>query len=110
MSWFSSSTKVKCNNICYNLPKKGDPPVIGVCLDGTGPAHLVGPKMPNFWSGCYREAYAFLPTVTNTNNVSIITGVAPAVHGVVANTILESNKNGGSEILVETPLIKKNDL
>ena len=110
MSWFSSSTKVKCNNIYYNLPKKGDPPVIGVCLDGTGPNHLAGAKMPNFWSGCYREAHAFLPTVTNTNNVSIITGVAPSVHGVVANTILESKKKDGREMLVETPLIKKSVL
>ena len=75
--------------------KKGDPPVIGVCLDGTGPNHLAGVKMPNFWSGSYRDAYAFLPTVTNTNNVSIITGVAPSVHGVVANTILESKKKRG---------------
>ncbi len=106
MSWFGSSTKVKCNNIWYNLPKKGDPPVIGVCLDGTGPNHLAGVKMPNFWSGSYRDAYAFLPTVTNTNNVSIITGVAPSVHGVVANTILESKKKEGGDILVETPLIQ----
>ncbi len=106
MSWFGSSTKVKCNNIWYNLPKKGDPPVIGVCLDGTGPNHLAGVKMPNFWSGSYRDAYAFLPTVTNTNNVSIITGVAPSVHGVVANPILESKKKEGGDILVETPLIQ----
>ena len=110
MSWFGSSTKVKCNNIGYDLPKKGDPPVIGICLDGTGPNHLAGVKMPNFWSGSYRDAYAFLPTVTNTNNVSIITGVAPSVHGVVANTILESKKKAGGEILVETPLIQGSTL
>ena len=35
-----------CNNIWYNLPKKGGDPVIGVCLDGTGPNHLTGAKMP----------------------------------------------------------------
>lgn len=112
MSWFSQSTKIKCNNIWYNLPKKGEDPVIGVCLDGTGPNHLAGVKMPNFWSGIYRDAHAFLPTVTNTNNVSIITGVAPSVHGVVANTILESKKTGKGEgeILIETPLIQKSAL
>ena len=95
MAWFSSENKIKCNNIWYKLPKKGDLPVIGVCLDGTGPNHLAGVKMPNFWSGSYRDAYAFLPTVTNTNNVSIITGVAPSVHGVVAHTILEYKKKEG---------------
>ena len=97
MSWFNQSTKIKCNNIWYNLPKKGGDPVIGVCLDGTGPNHLTGAKMPNFWSGIYRDAHAFLPTVTNTNNVSIVTGVAPSVHGVVANTIIESKTAGGRE-------------
>jgi len=110
MAWFSSENKIKCNNIWYKLPKKGDLPVIGVCLDGTGPAHLAGAKMPNFWSGSYREAHAFLPTVTNTNNVSIITGVAPSVHGVIANTILESKKNEGEGALVETPLVKESAL
>ena len=110
MSWFNQSTKIKCNNIWYNLPKKGGDPVIGVCLDGTGPNHLTGAKMPNFWSGIYRDAHAFLPTVTNTNNVSIVTGVAPSVHGVVANTIIESKTAGGREILIETPLIQKSAL
>ena len=51
-------------------------------------------------------------------NVSIITGVDPSVHGIVANTILESKKTspsgaplrGGIEKLIETPLINENAL
>ena len=66
--------------------------------------------MPHFWSGSYRDAHAFIPTVTNTNNVSIITGVSPSVHGVVANTILEFEEKGGVGKLIETPLIKEDAL
>ncbi len=106
MSWFQPSNQIKCNDVYYDLPQKGEPPVIGVCLDGTSPAHLAGSKMPHFWSGSYRDAHAFLPTVTNTNNVSIITGVGPSIHGVVANTVLKSEKKGLEE-LVETPLINE---
>ena len=119
MSWFRLPNQIKCNDVYYDLPKKGNLPVIGVCLDGTSPTHLTGSKMPHFWSGSYRDAHAFLPSVTNTNNVSIITGVDPSVHGVVANTVLKPKKKGGSdkhpkdagpEGLVETPLIHESAL
>ena len=92
MPWFKGSNKITCNDITYNIPLPNTPPVIGICLDGTSPNHLAGLEMPHFWSGSYRDAHAFIPTVTNTNNVSIITGVAPSVHGIVGNTILESEE------------------
>lgn len=110
MPWFRGSNKITCNNIIYTIPSKGSPPVIGICLDGTSPDHLAGLEMPHFWSGSYRDAHAFIPTVTNTNNVSIITGVSPSVHGVVANTILEFEEKGGVGKLIETPLIKEDAL
>lgn len=110
MSWFRPSNQIKCNGVYYDLPKKGALPVIGVCLDGTSPAHLAAAQMPHFWSGSYRDAQAFLPSVTNTNNVSIITGVDPTVHGVVANTVLKPEKKEGLETLVETPLINESAL
>ena len=108
MSWFRKKRQITCNNISYALPLPPNPPAIGVCLDGTSPSHLTGLKMPHFWSGSYREAHAFLPTVTNTNNVSIITGVDPSIHGVVANTILEAEGKNKDGTLIETPLVKEN--
>ena len=87
MAWFSSENKIKCNNIWYKLPKKGDLPVIGVCLDGTGPAHLAGAKMPNFWSGSYREAHAFLPTVTNKYGTTIYLFCNEGVHLSPLNSV-----------------------
>ena len=106
MSWFSSSTKVKCNNIYYNLPKKGDPPVIGVCLDGTGPNHLAGTKMPNFWSGCYREAHAFLPTVTNTTGgaqlLADIGQTLPTLAITNANTLDITGGTDGTRLTIVT--------
>ena len=110
MPWFKGSNKITCNDITYNIPLPNTPPVIGICLDGTSPNHLAGLEMPHFWSGSYRDAHAFIPTVTNTNNVSIITGVAPSVHGIVGNTILESEEKKREGKLIETPLIKENAL
>ena len=99
----ASVLRLKCNGVTYDIPKSGQRPVIGICLDGTGPAHLVSPSMCHFWKGSYREAQSMMPSLTNPNNVSIVTGLRPEHHGVVANTVLKS-RNEHKEKLGEIAL------
>ena len=73
-------------------PSRGaEPPtVILVSLDGTRPEDLRGEGLEVFATLASRGAVARLtpvfPTNTFPNHVSLVTGVSPAVHGIVNNT------------------------
>lgn len=60
-----------------------------ICIDGCSPAYLQHADTPTLDAlaadGFYKEVQAMVPTVTNVNNVSIVTGVYPAQHGIMAN-------------------------
>lgn len=49
-------------------------------------------------SGFHTTALAAMPSFTNPNNVSIITGVPPAVHGIAGNYYLDPDT--GNEVMV----------
>jgi phosphonoacetate hydrolase len=76
-----------------------------VCLDGCGPAYLhssrasflkhVGDK------GCYLEVESMIPSVTNVNAVSLLTGAYPKVHGITTNYYFD--RTTGREIFMESP-------
>lgn len=70
-----------------------------ICIDGCSPEYLKKAKTPNLdrikSQGFYLEGKALIPTVTNLNNVSIITGVYPAEHGIVANFYLDPKTQKG---------------
>jgi phosphonoacetate hydrolase len=60
-----------------------------ICMDGCGPEYLAAADTPNLdalarrgWSVTGR---AVVPTVTNVNNVSAVTGVFPTAHGITSN-------------------------
>ncbi|MDP8921937.1 MAG: alkaline phosphatase family protein [Chloroflexota bacterium] len=82
---------VTVNGRDYRLPRR---PTVVFALDGCQPAYLDdgmarGP-MPRLRDmlgsgGAYHLGRAQMPTLTNPNNVSIVTGVAPAVHGIPGN-------------------------
>ena len=85
---------VHVNGRDYRSP--GDPVVI-VCLDGScfdyiskaasaGDAPFLGSLVA---SGRLRMVDAAMPTFTNPNNVSIVTGVPPSQHGISGNFFLE---------------------
>lgn len=68
-------------------------PVVVICLDGSADeyldAALARGRMPHLqrfavqgWRGLARAA---MPTFTNVNNTSIVTGVPPRVHGIGGN-------------------------
>ena len=64
--------------------------VVLLCIDGAGVEYFKHSNMRIFREirkeGVYIEdAKAMVPTVTNVNNVSIITGVYPALHGIFTN-------------------------
>lgn len=67
---------------------------MAITLDGTRPEYLdvalasgTMPRLTNALDagGTYALGRAHMPTFTNPNNVSIVTGVAPSVHGIPGN-------------------------
>ena len=64
-----------------------------VCLDGVGPDYLAQAAVPTLDElgrrGWRTVGQSAVPAVTNVNNVSIITGGPPALHGITANYYLD---------------------
>jgi phosphonoacetate hydrolase len=87
----------------YALPTR---PVVVVCIDGCDPEYLtrgiadgVCPTIASFTrSGFAATADCVMPSFTNPNNVSIVTGAPPAVHGIAGNFYLEPDT--GREIMI----------
>lgn len=83
-----------CNGRRYAAPAA---PTMAICLDGTAPEYLARAlaegAMPNLAAaladgGSLLSATAQVPTLTNVNNASIITGVSAAAHGISGNHYL----------------------
>lgn len=68
-----------------------------VCVDGFDPEYLqegiedgITPNLARFkQDGFHRTAKSCMPSFTNPNNVSIITGQPPSVHGIAGNYYLD---------------------
>ena len=94
---------VHVNGRTYAVPQQ---PVVVICLDGFDPDYLdrgikdgILPTMSALrTSGYVGTALATVPTTTNTNNTSIVTGVPPAVHGINGNYYLDAET--GEEVMV----------
>jgi phosphonoacetate hydrolase len=90
----------------YRLPVR---PTVVVCADGCDPTYIAaGLKagvLPTIarWQkgGFYALAEAVMPTFTNPNNLSIVTGAPPAVHGISGNFALD--RDSGAEIMMTDP-------
>src|SRR6187401_1281013 len=85
-----STTTFSANGINYQPQAK---PIVVICIDGSADEYLdttmAFDRMPNLkkmattgYRGMVRGA---LPSFTNVNNSSIVTGVSPAVHGISGN-------------------------
>ncbi len=87
-------TAVTVNDRTYPWPNV---PAIAICLDGCEPAYLDAAidsgLMPNLAriraEGTDRLAHSVIPSFTNPNNLSIVTGRPPAVHGICGNYLYE---------------------
>ena len=83
-----------------------------ICIDGLDPAYLEACTAPNLSEmgrkGFFKIGQCMLPSVTNVNNVSLVTGTYPLVHGICSNYWLRpGNEEGiymesGDYILSET--------
>jgi len=82
------------NGVRYRFPER---PVVVVCNDGGDPDYLdcalaagVVPNTARFMrSGFSAVAQCVIPSFTCPNNVSIVTGSPPSVHGISGNFYLE---------------------
>ncbi len=63
--------------------------ILIICIDGFGPDCLEATPTPNLDrmanEGSFIIGKSVIPSVTNVNNVSIITGVSPHIHGITSN-------------------------
>src|SRR5918911_462610 len=81
---------VEANGRSYRFPK--DPTVV-VCIDGSEPGYIeraiekgLAPNLDRLMrTGANLLAQSVIPSFTNPNNISIITGRPPAVHGIAGN-------------------------
>ena len=96
----SANKQISVNGKSYKWPSK---PAIIICLDGSEP----GPKgyidtairmglMPFMKSMISKSTYEVgkcaMPSFTNVNNMSIVTGTTPDIHGICGNFFLIQTK------------------
>src|SRR5579859_7298112 len=83
-----------------------------VCLDGSDPAYvddaIAHARVPTLsrWrrEGTFETGRASMPTFTNPNNVSIVTGVPASMHGISGNHFYDAKKG------CDTPMNARSDL
>ena len=94
------------NGVAYRPPPR---PVVVVCIDGGDPAYLdsgsrdgIIPNIERFMNEGYNTiADSVVPSFTNPNNISIVTGSPPAVHGISGNYLLDPDT--GAEVMMNDP-------
>jgi phosphonoacetate hydrolase len=97
---------LEVNGRSYRWPSR---PVVVVCIDGCSPAYLergvADALMPNLArfqkEGFFAWADGVIPSFTNPNNLSIVTGAPPLVHGISGNYFLDPQT--GIEIMMNDP-------
>jgi phosphonoacetate hydrolase len=94
------------NGRTYDWPRR---PLVVVCVDGCEPDYLtqaiaagampwLGPTLDR---GTNRLADGVIPSFTNPNNLSIVTGASPAVHGICGNYFWDAD--AGVEVMMNDP-------
>jgi phosphonoacetate hydrolase len=84
-------------------------PVVVFCVDGCEPAYLdaaiaagIAPTLERMVrSGTNLVADCVIPSFTNPNNLSIVTGAPPAVHGICGNYFFD--RELGQEVMMNDP-------
>jgi len=87
-------TSILLNGVSYCRPTR---PVVVVCIDGGDPAYIehglradIIPNIARFIAEGYSAvADGTVPSFTCPNNMSLITGAPPAVHGISGNFYLD---------------------
>jgi phosphonoacetate hydrolase len=102
----TDTSAISVNGRTYRRPTR---PLVVVCVDGCEPAYLdeaiAAGVMPFLGgvrtSGTYRLADGVMPSFTNPNNLSIVTGAPPAVHGISGNYFYDPD--AGVEVMMNDP-------
>ncbi|MBL8703370.1 MAG: phosphonoacetate hydrolase [Rhodospirillales bacterium] len=89
--------------------KKSSQPVVVVCIDGSEPGYIEAAAATGrapfldrlLKQGTNRLADCVVPSFTNPNNLSIVTGVPPSVHGISGNYFLDPET--GKEVMMNDP-------
>ena len=101
-----SPQPVVVNDRTYQRPTA---PTVVVCIDGSEPGYIeqaieagLAPNFARFMrTGANLIAECVIPSFTNPNNLSIITGRAPAVHGIAGNFFYDFA--AGTEVMMNDP-------
>ncbi len=102
----SFNSVIQVNGRRYRWPQK---PLVVVCLDGSPFDYLyeaiaagVAPYLNSLMaSGFTQVVEAAMPTFTNPNNLSIVTGVPPSRHGISGNYFLD--RESGHAVMMNDP-------
>jgi len=94
---------VSVNGRSYRKPRR---PTVVICVDGFDPAYLeqglkdgIIPNLARFSAqGFAATARGVMPSFTNPNNTSLLTGTVPSVHGISGNYYLD--RTTGKEIMI----------
>jgi phosphonoacetate hydrolase len=94
------------NKRSYRLPTE---PTVVVCVDGCEPDYLAqavaAGRMPwlkrTLAGGAGLIADCVVPSFTNPNNLSIVTGAPPSVHGICGNYLYDTAS--GTEVMMNDP-------
>src|SRR5262245_52328367 len=101
----NSTRSFTVNGRTYQPPAR---PIVVICLDGSSDeyldAALVRGRMPNLQKmaieGYRGLARGAMPSFTNVNNASIVTGVPPSVPGIGGNYFYETST--GQEVMMNS--------
>jgi phosphonoacetate hydrolase len=102
-----NEASVVVNGRAYRLPRR---PTVVLVIDGGDPRYLddalARGLMPQLRAmldagGAYHVGRGCMPSLTNPNNLSIVTGVAPSLHGVPGNHYLDPSS--GEEVQLSDP-------
>jgi phosphonoacetate hydrolase len=102
----AKGTSISVNGRSYRWPGR---PVVVVCVDGCEPDYVTraaamgaAPWLAEVLAGgTSLIAEAVVPTFTNPNNLSIVTGVPPSVHGICGNYFYD--REAGAEVMMNDP-------
>ena len=101
-----SHPTMELNGIRYRWPAR---PVVVVCIDGGDPAYFddalgrgIVPNIARFMrDGFSAVAHGIVPSFTCPNNISIVTGSPPSVHGISGNFYLD--RDTGEAVVMTGP-------
>lgn len=106
----SDAPLIEVNGRTYRLPQR---PTVIVCVDGCQYEYLeaaaaagVAPFIQRLLaSGSAFKGDCVIPSFTNPNNLSIVCGAPPAVHGICGNYFFDRTADGGhgKEVMMNDP-------